>query len=857
MTIPVAIRLGFEGGQAATRGVEDFGRKGSASFREMKKAASELPPHLVAVSRGVGAVRDKVDDLASRTGAIGNVASSFGPFGLAVSAAAAGVALAGAALYRAAEGAIVMGDAIADASAKAGVSSDTLQELRYAVHATGGEYEDADAAISAFTKTLGQAESGYSRALKPFKQLGFSQQDLKNFATADDALREVARRVSELGKESERQAVSEKLGLGPMIPLLREGADRMAELREQAHSLGYVMDKDLVGAAGDAGDKLEDLHAVIKVQLNSALIEAAPLLLDVAQAMADGAKGARGFAAEVKDLKALIQDWAASHPTVTVAFQGVWKWLNNVEQGFRNAGQAGLEKLGFDKNRLDVLYGKLPRDVGMNDGGAYDDRRTGADGSGVSSSPSGVLNDAGTDEASGKAAAAAERAARKGREARDRTDAAIAAAEARELAAQRTYAGTLEDMLAVELKALDDAEARRMVEIDRQVTEGKLDAARATQLKATEADAFAAEREVTSRKAFEDTQNRRLADEKRLADVTQDLLSLASAGARTAEERRAIELEILASQQKIARAELEREFGKDGDPTHDDAWKDARRADMARLQAAQTAGVQRDNMGPLAAYRDSLIRTNAEVRESLQELAVDGFKTLNDGIVATILSGGKLGDMFGSITDMIVAGLQRVVVQMTIVGPLIDALTKAGSGGGWFGKLVGAAAGALGGSFGASAGVSAASAADLGGSDLASRLAAGRATGGPVYRGDVRPIDEYGIERYGRFSGDGYMVDAARTAREITDQTLSAKSAYGQSAGGGGPISVALHNNAPMPLQASARESDDGMGGRRVEIDIVELIDKRVAKGNRDLFGGDYDSAFQTTFGARRRLNGG
>ena len=861
MTVSVAVRLGLEGGQAATRGVEDFGRKGSASLNQMKKAASDLPPHLVAVSRGVGAIKDGVDDLAGKAGTIGNIAGSFGQFGTIMAAAVAGVAAAGMALMHAAEGAVAMGDAIADAAQKAGVTTDTLQELRYAVHATGGEYEDADEAITTFTKNLGLAESGYSKALKPFKQLGFSQADIKSFKSVDEALKAVTDRVADLGKETERQAISEKLGLGKMIPLLREGSAGLAELRQQAHDTGYVMDKDLVAAAGDANDTLENLDKVISVQLASALVDGAPLLVSYKEALAEGAKGARDFINDLTNLKGLIDQWVAEHPTIKVTIEGTWKWLNSVDEFFQGISKKALQIAGFNKNRLDQLYGDMP-DLPAHDGGALDDRRTGADGASASQSPpTGTLRDAGADEAAAKAAAKAEQERKKQLAARQRTTNEIAAAEARELAAQRTYAGTVEQMVDTELDALDKAEARRIAQIESDANEGKIDKLKVDELKRAEHDAFEAEREVVRRKGFEDAANRRLADEKALADVTGQILTLASAGARSAEDRRRIETELLDLQQDLVRKAKQREFDKDNGKTEEQ--KKAEWANMERLFVAQRTALNRSTMGPLEAYSDSLIRTNGEVRESLQALAADGFKTLNDGLVSVISNAGSLGDTFKQITDLIIAGLARVVIQMQVIGPMIAALTKVSSGGGLFSKLAGAAATALGGSLGGSiaGGSSATSVSDLGtGANLVSQLSKSgfsfpRASGGPVYRGDVRQIDEYGIERFARYSGDGYMVDAARTAQEIRDQAATS-SPYGVGSAGG-PIAVALNNASPMPLQATARETSDGNGGRKVEINLTELIDSRVARGQRALFDGNFDNPFQRTFGIRRRLNGG
>lgn len=845
MTVDVAIRLGLEGGQAATRGIEDFGAKGAKSFKEMRQEAAALPPHLVAVSRGVGALKDKVEDLSASTGAFGSIAESFGKHGLFISAGAAALGASAVAFKGAVENAVAYGDAIADAAQKAGVSTDLLQELRYAVHATGGEYEDADEALSSFTKTLGLAESGYSKALKPFKQLGFTQQDLKNFSSADEALKAVAGRVAALRKETERQAISDKLGLGKMIPLLREGTAGLLMYLQRAHEAGAVMDNSLTKSAGDANDRLEDLAKALNINVAEALVTSAPMLITLSEKLVDVSKEAKSFADKLNAIGDAVDRWKANNPEIVVTFKAVWKGLQGVEDFFDNMTKGALEKMGVDKVFLDRIYAKRGAAPAAAKAEPDEPKRDES------------LKPAGAEEDAARAAANAQRERKRALEASARTTSAIAAADARELAAQRQYAGTLEQMLETELAALDDAQARRMAEIDRDAAEGRLDKLKVAELKRAEADAYAAEREVLQRRAFEDTQQRRLADEKALAETTQQLLGLASAGARTAEERRTIELAILASQQKIAKAELERALAADG--AHDEAWKDARRNDQERLFDAQRGSVQRGTMGPLESYADRLVQTNAEVKESLQAIAVDGFKMLNDGIVDATLNAGSLGDVFADVGKMIVASLEHVVIQMLVIKPMVDALMRSvngggGGGGGFLNALIGGVGTFLGGALGAPQ-VSAAAAADLGGANLVAQLSkglsTGRAGGGPVYRGDVRPIHEQGFERIAAFSGDSYVVDAARTAREMIDSSATSRS------GGERPVSVALNNNAPMPLRATATERDDGAGGRRLDIDLVELIDSRVSKGKREMFDGSMDSAFQTKFGIRPRLNGG
>lgn len=755
MTVSVAVRLGLEGGQAATRGVEEFGNKGQRSFRDIRKEAAALPPHLVAVSRGVSAIKDKVEDLAGSTGALGNVAGSFGTYGLAAAAAVAVVTAGVLAFREAALAAIEFADEIDGAAQRAGVNTDTLQELRYAVKMTGGEYADADAAIGSFTKTLGQAESGNAKALKAFRQLGFSQQDLKSFKSADDALISVSRSIAGLEKETERQAIADKLGIPGLIPVLREGADRFSELRDRAHEVGAVMDGETTKRAGELQDRLDELSAKIKNEMNSAFVDAGPLVVSVAEGLGDGATGAANFFREISDGLPALSSFLDKVPLLKsyLEFAGKAAWNITpfpwIGRGVDALGASGRAKsLGTSvENMLNGGLGKMK---------LVDGEWVAAD------APAPVRNGQLADLSSGDGGA---------------RKSADAARMKRELEQARK-------------------EAEKLELATRQAAGAAIDYADATKKGVAEVTGDASTLDYLERvKAY-----------------YADLNGLLKAGVDLLDAKVLVQDRILAQ----AKAEMKARSNPEG-------------------FVAAADGIAK-------ALEGAVITAPEMDFDWLRLGAGDAF---HDGLMAA----AENGDFFEAFEARL-----RYAAASALAGQLTNALFAKSSDGGWLGKLASAAVGALGGSFG-SPGVSAASAADLGGANLAARLGAGRAGGGPVYGGDIRPIHEYGFERLGRFSGDGYMHDAARTAREITDQNLSARSAYNQP--GGGAISVSLNNASPMPLAATARETDDGMGGRKVEIDIVELMDQRVSRGQRELFGGGFDSAFQNKFGVRPRLNGG
>lgn len=246
-----------------------------------------------AVKAGLGEIDGALKSTAGRAGALGNV---LGGLGIAGTAAAAAIAVA----FTGARQAMAFGDEIADTANKLRVTTDYLQELRFAAHQLGGEFTDADEALEGFTKTFGLARSGLSaKAIKPFAALGL---DPKSFETVQQALNAVIDKISGLGDAAEQAAVADKLGLTPLLPAIREGAGAIDDLRKAAHELGYVMDADLIDKAGDANDKFEALQAVLDVQFKSAMVDAIPLVMQLTEFMTGAAKAAGDFARNIQSV---------------------------------------------------------------------------------------------------------------------------------------------------------------------------------------------------------------------------------------------------------------------------------------------------------------------------------------------------------------------------------------------------------------------------------------------------------------------------------------------------------------------------------------------------------------------------
>jgi len=265
--------------------------------KEMKDEGTNLerffgkPSLAKALDKTFDATRFKIlDSGAARVGLFGSALESLGPAGLA---AAAGVGAAAAAFAGAREAA-KFADDISDTANRLHVTTDALQEYRYAIRAAGGEEKGADEALEAFSITLGKASGGATKALKPFRQLfgeNFTAADVKRLGSTEEALIKVTKAIAGLS-DNQKGAVINQFGLDGLKPLIEAGADEMVRLRDEAHRVGVVMDAELVKRGGELNDQFETVQKVIDVQLKSALVDLGPILVGLLTLIGDMAKAA-------------------------------------------------------------------------------------------------------------------------------------------------------------------------------------------------------------------------------------------------------------------------------------------------------------------------------------------------------------------------------------------------------------------------------------------------------------------------------------------------------------------------------------------------------------------------------------
>ncbi len=149
------------------------------------------------------------------------------------------------------------------------LSTDRLQEYRYAAKATGAAYEDADAALASWTRRLGEAQQGTGKSVDVLKQYNVSLFDNAGRARdAETVLRDLFDVVSRLRDPQERLRVLSRAGgdeLARLSNLAREGSDGLDRLSTKAREVGQVLGRDAVDSLAATRAKVDELNKQLEI----------------------------------------------------------------------------------------------------------------------------------------------------------------------------------------------------------------------------------------------------------------------------------------------------------------------------------------------------------------------------------------------------------------------------------------------------------------------------------------------------------------------------------------------------------------------------------------------------------------
>lgn len=593
---------------------------------------------------------------------------------VAVTAFAAVLSVAVLGVVRLGQASLDMAENIADTARRVNVSTEALQEFRQVARQTGEDAAAADQALTGFNKKLAEAASGLNKgALESFAAIGIDQAQLRSFKDTEEALDLVVERIGDLSSEADRAAIAEKLGLGPLATALSQGSDEVARLRDEAREMGFVIDDALIQRGAEAAQRMDDLSQIIGIQLSGAFLSLSDEIVTFTGNIADALEGLNRFIdrfqgwrerANIVYGEGAVNSFLRGNPQPLAQAAG-----NALFSGRAQDVQRAYATPVFDQDDPALISQQMALD-------ARNERpQSGGSSRLILPPPRTRTPRAPRDTSAQDAKRAAELEQRRTERFQSDLDRArqrlLGLAEDQADTAQGQF-DALQDSLTLERQIRD-------ADLERQVIEGDLTEARRAILAAANAEADALEDRVVADRAFREIDAERLATERLLSGLASDLLSLQSGGARTAAERRRIELELLEISQRERRDALNRELDRTNAKA---SVRQEALGSLGSIEMAERGSVLRGTLSPLDQWRDESLRSADEIREAYENVAARGLDALNDGIVDAIVNSQNLGDVFSNVAKQILADLASIAVRRSITEPLANLLFGGGESGG-------------------------------------------------------------------------------------------------------------------------------------------------------------------------------
>ena len=203
-----------------------------------------------------------------------------------------------------------MGDEIAKMAKRTGFTTEALSELRYAAELSGTSLAGVEKASRTLSGAILDAGFGLETYVRAFDKIGLSYEDLKELSPEDQFVT-VLEALAGVTDESERAALAADLfgrAGTQLLPMLSDGSEGLKEMREGAHDLGLVFDKE----ASVAAEKLTDAMTNVKGSITGAGLAIAEALIPILTPLLD----------KVTDIVKQIAEFAKNNETLTKVITG-------------------------------------------------------------------------------------------------------------------------------------------------------------------------------------------------------------------------------------------------------------------------------------------------------------------------------------------------------------------------------------------------------------------------------------------------------------------------------------------------------------------------------------------------------
>lgn len=230
-------------------------------------------------------------------------------------------------------------DELVTESMVTGLSTDTIQQLKYAENLIDVSYGTISGTLTKLTKTMADARDGNKNLAESFATLGVSITDSTGqLRPAEEVFYDVIDALGQIQNGTERDALAMDL-LGKsaqdLNPLILQGSDAMRELAAEAEATGYVLDESQIAKLAEVDDAYQRMQLEIEATKKKLAVEFAPASKQAMEAFQRAVTTAANKLTEsqiVENLASLVASTMSLIETCADLFDAMPSWMNPLNQ---------------------------------------------------------------------------------------------------------------------------------------------------------------------------------------------------------------------------------------------------------------------------------------------------------------------------------------------------------------------------------------------------------------------------------------------------------------------------------------------------------------------------------------------
>lgn len=230
-------------------------------------------------------------------------------------------------------------DKLVTESMVTGLSTQTIQQLKYAENLIDVSYGTISGTLTKLTKTMADARDGNENLAESFASLGVSITDSTGqLRPAEEVFYDVIDALGQIQNGTERDALAmELLGKSAqdLNPLILQGSDAMRELAAEAEATGYVLDESQIAKLAEVDDAYQRMQLEIEATKKKLAVEFAPASKQAMEAFQRVVTTAANKLTEskiVENLASLVASTMSLIETCSDLFDAMPSWMNPLNQ---------------------------------------------------------------------------------------------------------------------------------------------------------------------------------------------------------------------------------------------------------------------------------------------------------------------------------------------------------------------------------------------------------------------------------------------------------------------------------------------------------------------------------------------